>query len=194
MGKIYENKERLVRNERFIKAFNFVAMMKKLNQTQLALAIGSKTAYISKYKNGTRPVTEDVIDALIRISATIDNGDGQIYRPYLHNQSEYMLLRNVPDDEIIEVQRRSENPDYDILQRQKSESISSTENTAKMIDSITYLISGIVKDNGKIKDEITEIRQAIQELSNELSIMRRALLSRYDIQKQTIPMAAENKI
>ena len=52
MGKIENDEQRKIKNAHFIRAFEYVAQRKEMNQTQLATAIGSKTAYISVYRNG----------------------------------------------------------------------------------------------------------------------------------------------
>ena len=112
MGKIENDEQRKIKNAHFIRAFEYVAQRKEMNQTQLATAIGSKTAYISVYRNGTRPVPEETIDALIRISTTIEKGKGQVYKPYLLGLSDYMLLRNVPQDELADEELRRKGLDF----------------------------------------------------------------------------------
>lgn len=218
MGKKANDMVRKIKNEHFIKAFDYVAERLHVNQTELAAVIDSKAAYISGYRNGTRPVPSKTIEALVRISATIDGGHGQIYTPYLMGESEYMLLCNVPDDEIIEVERRRNNPDYEIINQQKKQTHTPyqypSEDTYKMIDSISYLISGMFQEFGRMKDELADVKKqlvlSIEEnkrlretiasdhsvllaISKELTTIRRAALSRYDSNQATeIPLAAEN--
>ena len=40
---------------------------------------------------------------------------------YLMGKSQYMLLENVPDDEVVEMEMRRDNPDYDLMEARKAE-------------------------------------------------------------------------
>ncbi|MCR5366714.1 MAG: helix-turn-helix domain-containing protein [Prevotella sp.] len=119
MGKIENDELRKLKNANFMKAFKYVADKLKMNQGQLAKAIGSKSAYISNFSSGIRPVPEETIDALVAISAQIPNG--QIFTEYLHGNSSIMLLANVTDEEMTEAKRRATNPDYDAMQARLKE-------------------------------------------------------------------------
>lgn len=119
MGKIENDEQRKLKNANFMKAFKYVAAKLKMNQGQLAEAIGSKSAYISNFSKGLRPVPEETIDALVDISAQIPNG--QIFREYLYGNSDIMLLANVSDEEMTDAKRRAMNPDYDVMQARMKE-------------------------------------------------------------------------
>ena len=119
MGKIENDELRKLKNANFMKAFKYVASKLKMNQGQLAEAIGSKSAYISNFSSGIRPVPEETIDALVDISAKIPNG--QIFREYLLGNSDIMLLANVTDEEMIAAKRRATDPDYDAMQARMKE-------------------------------------------------------------------------
>lgn len=119
MGKIENDELRKQKNANFMKAFKFVATKLKMNQGQLAEAIGSKSAYISNFSSGIRPVPEETIDALVDISAKIPNG--QIFREFLLGNSDIMLLANVTDEEMADAKRRATDPDYDVMQARLKE-------------------------------------------------------------------------
>ena len=119
MGKIENDELRKLKNANFMKAFKFVADKLKMNQGQLAESIGSKSAYISNFSKGLRPVPEETIDALVDISANIPNG--QIFREFLLGNSDIMLLSNVTDEEMIAAKRRATDPDYDVMQARLNE-------------------------------------------------------------------------
>jgi transcriptional regulator with XRE-family HTH domain len=216
MGKAENDLARKQRNEHFLKAFKYVSECKGMTQLELATAIHSKSSYISGYRNGIRPVPEETLDALICISATIENGDGQIYKPYLLGLSDYMLLRNVPDEEIIEVERRRNNPDYDIMRRQKSNGPKEPENDERNVEVIISLASTLIKETEEIRRQLSEERKEVshlmQQLSEELSnvkqihtdmeLEREAIRSiRSQLSSilyltnsdQRLPMAAENQ-
>ena len=119
MGKIENDELRKLKNANFLKAFKYVADKLKMNQGQLAESIGSKSAYISNFSKGLRPVPEETIDALVNISAKIPNG--QIFREYLLGNSDIMLLANVTDEEMIAAKCRATDPDYDVMQERLKE-------------------------------------------------------------------------
>ena len=117
MGKKDNDALRRKKNEHFIRAFNYVATARNMNQGELATAIGSKSAYISGYKSGIRPVSDEVIAGLVRESCV--EPSQQVYREYLFGNSEIMLLANVTDKELAEVELRRNNPDYDAMQQRQ---------------------------------------------------------------------------
>ena len=119
MGKIENDELRKLKNANFMKAFKHVASKLKMNQGQLAESIGSKSAYISNFSKGLRPVPEETVDALVDISAKIPNG--QIFREFLLGNSDIMLLANVTDEEMIAAKRRATDPDYDVMQARLKE-------------------------------------------------------------------------
>ena len=119
MGKIENDELRKLKNANFMKAFKFVADKLKMNQGQLAESIGSKSAYISNFSSGIRPVPEETIDALVDISVKIPNG--QIFREFLLGNSDIMLLANVTDEEMADAKRRATDPDYDVMQARLKE-------------------------------------------------------------------------
>jgi len=167
MGKIENDMVRKKKNEHFIKAFEYVAQCKNMNQTQLAIAIGSKVSYISVYRNGTRPVPEETIDALIRISVTIEDGDGQIYKPYLLGLSDYMLLRNVPDEEIADTEMRKNNPDYDLLKARRESKEKDIEkhfsSTPSEIDPSSAINAALAAQ----ASEIVTLKQTIDDMKEQ---------------------------
>ena len=120
MGKKDNDALRQKKNERFIRAFNYVATARNMNQGELATAIGSKSAYISGYKSGIRPVTDEVIEGLVRESCV--EPSQKIYREYLLGNSDIMLLANVTEEELTEVEFRRNNPDYDTIQQRLRDS------------------------------------------------------------------------
>lgn len=119
MGRIENDKIRKAKNEHFIKAFEYVAKALKMSQGKLAEAIGSKSSYISNFKNGIRPVPDDTIERLISISRT--KAGLQLFSEYLYGNSDIMLLTNVTDKEMTDAKMRRDNPDYDavLAQREK---------------------------------------------------------------------------
>ena len=120
MGKIENDELRKIRNEHFIRAFEFIAKKKGIGQGKLAEMIGSKSAYISNFRKGLRPIPEETIEELVRVSAFIPGC--QIYEEFLRGNSEIMLLKNVSDEEMVQAQLRESNPDYDVMEHYRKES------------------------------------------------------------------------
>ena len=104
MGKIDNIELRKQKNAPFCKAFDYIAELKEVSDKILAEMIGSKGPYISMYRNGTKPVPIDIMENLVLQS------EGELNMEYLRGNSEYMLLRNVPDDEIANIQMRGLHP------------------------------------------------------------------------------------
>ena len=115
MGKIDNIELRKQKNAPFCKAFDYIAELKEVSDKILAQMIGSKGPYISMYRNGTKPVPIEIMENLVLQS------EGELNMEYLLGNSEYMLLRNVPDDEITNIQMRKSNPDYDVMQKRIKE-------------------------------------------------------------------------
>lgn len=113
MGKIDNIELRKQKNAPFCKAFDYIAELKEVSDKVLAELIGSKGPYISMYRAGTKPVPMEIMENLVRQSG------GELNMEYLRCNSEYMLLRNVPDDEMVEMQLRKGNPDYEVIRRAK---------------------------------------------------------------------------
>ena len=120
MGKIQNDEQRKIKNEHFIRAFEYVAKMLNMTQGQLAKEIGSKNAYISNFRKGLRPIPEETINGLLKVSS--QNPSIQIFREYLYGNSEIMLLTNVSEKEVSAANIRKNNPDYEAMQKEKAAS------------------------------------------------------------------------
>jgi hypothetical protein len=110
MGKIDNIEQRKQKNAPFCKAFDYIAELKEVSDKVLAERIGSKGPYISMYRAGKKPVPMEVMENLVLQS------EGELNMEFLLGNSDYMLLRNVPDDEMVAIQMRKGNPDYDVMQ------------------------------------------------------------------------------
>ena len=164
MGKKDNDALRRKKNAHFIRAFNYVATARNMNQGELATAIGSKSAYISGYKSGIRPVTDEVIEGLVRESCI--EPSQQIYREYLLGNSDIMLLANVTDEELAEVKLRRNNPDYDTMQQRLHDSerkldtqLSQSLPPASAIDpssAVNAAIAAYIELTNRLKQEMSD--------------------------------------
>lgn len=180
MGKIENDKLRRIRNEHFIRAFEHVARCLSMTQGELAEAIGTKTAYISNFRKGIRPVTEDAIDGLIRISGT--QSGLQVFSEYLYGNSDIMLLDNVSDEEMIAARKRHNNPDYDKIEKQKAASPSPAEPPANIPDMSSVFNAAIAAKDDAIEslkreaaskeDLIADLRARIIEKDDHIATLK----------------------
>ena len=107
--------ERKQFNKNFLKAFDHLKNEKHTTQDILAKMLNTNSSYISACRKGLKKVGEDLMERLARAY------NGRLNIHYLRNESQYMLLSNVTDDEIIENLRREDNPDYDIMKTHETE-------------------------------------------------------------------------
>ena len=119
MGKIENDELIKKRNAHFIRSFEYVASVLELSQGELAETIGSKSAYISNFRKGLRPVPDETISGLINISSS--KPGLQIFSEYLYGNSDIMLLSNVSDEEMVTAKMRSGNPDFEELNKRNKD-------------------------------------------------------------------------
>lgn len=162
------------KNDHFIRAFNYVATARNMNQGELATAIGSKSAYISGYKSGIRPVTDEVIEGLVRESCV--EPSQQIYREYLFGNSDIMLLANVTDEELAEVELRRNNPDYDTLQQRLRNSEHVHDNSYPTADPSSIM-------NAALAAQMQTIESLKSEKATLLEVHARELKAKEDLIK-----------
>lgn len=180
MGKIENDKLRRIRNEHFIRAFDHVARCLSMTQGELAEAIGTKTAYISNFRKGIRPVTEDAIAGLIRISAT--QSGLQVFSEYLYGYSDIMLLDNVSDEEMTAARKRHNNPDYDKIEKQNAASPASAEPAANIPDMSSVFNAALAAKDETIvslkrelstkEDLIADLRARIKEKDDYIALLK----------------------
>ena len=125
-----EEKEKFEANKRsnapFLRALGVLMKEKNINQAQAAELLNTKSGTFSDYKNGKKRASEEMYDRLARAF------DGRLNKHYLTGESEYMMLANVPDEEINEYQLREGNPDYYALKKAKAARI--TPETPSSLD------------------------------------------------------------
>jgi transcriptional regulator with XRE-family HTH domain len=193
MGKIENDELRKQKNANFMKAFKYVAVNLKMNQGQLAEAIGSKSAYISNFSSGIRPVPEETIDALVNISAKIPNG--QIFREYLLGNSDIMLLANVTDEEMTDAKRRATNPDYDVMQARLKEKEKQFD--ANIAQNLPYIdpssqqnasITAYVQLTNRLSDDLKkkeiEMEERLAEKDTRIAELKQTIADKIEIIKE----------
>ena len=152
MGKITDYEQRIRLNTPFLSVFDWMKKYKRLNQEQLSVLLGTTGSRISEYKSGRKIVTEELKKSIINAA------DGKIHAPYLEGKSKYMLVENVPSDELnahIDVR----NPDY----TQLVEDIKEKE-SANMLELYAHMIRSLDDLRIELKNELAEIRTIKSEL------------------------------
>ena len=202
MDKSEKIKERREHNAPFLAAFEYTKNILKLNQGQLAMMMGITPSLISYYKAGTKKVSEETMDVLCRVSGGILN------KKYMLGISKYMLLANVPDDEMLDEMEMEYNPDYDVIQRAKESANhanqgidqSSTINAA--ISAYNDAILSLKREALAKEDTITELRLRLSEKDDLIASLKqqisdlKAKLSRYEseeINRYHFPIGAADQ-
>jgi transcriptional regulator with XRE-family HTH domain len=200
-------------NEPFLRAFNYLLDESYAStKGELCKMVGIEPGLISRYNNGTKKVSIDTMNALARVS------EGRLNVNYMLGKSDYMLIANVPDDEIL----NSNNPDREVIEKRKQEEqgrkASSIDESSQMNASIAAYVQltnrlsddlkkkeiemeerlaekdvriAELKDTIAAKKEIIKVREArIIELERKLAAVTTGDLSRYPF---TIGVAEDNK-
>ena len=152
MGKITDYEQRIRLNTPFLSVFDWMKKYKRLNQEQLSVLLGTTGSRISEYKSGRKIVTEELKKSIINAAG------GKIYAPYLEGKSKYMLVENVPSDEL-NAHIDARNPDY----TQLVEDIKEKE-SANMLELYAHMIRSLDDLRIELKNELAEIRTIKSEL------------------------------
>ena len=166
MDKDSKIEERKRYNAPFLRAFNYLAGEKMMNQKQFAKVIDAESAYISALKAGTKRVG---VDYMARLAAAFMEHfkDGQhLNMDFLLGKSEYMILENVPDKEVLENISRGANPDYDVIQKAKAAIPASAEPAANIPDMSSVFNAALAaKDEtiGTLKARIVDLQRTIDD-------------------------------
>lgn len=166
MDKDSKIEERKRYNAPFLRAFNYLAGEKMMNQKQFAKVIDAESAYISALKAGTKRVGADY---MARLAAAFMEHfkDGQhLNMDFLLGKSEYMILENVPDKEVLENISRGANPDYDVIQKAKAAIPASAEPASNIPDMSSVFNAALAaKDEtiGTLKARIVDLQRTIDD-------------------------------
>jgi hypothetical protein len=195
MGKTDNIEIRKQKNAPFCKAFDYIAELKEVCDKVLAEMIGSKGPYISMYRAGTKPVPIEVMENLVRQSG------GELNMEYLRGNSDYMLLRNVPVDEMVDIQQRKGNPDYDVIkerlkekERQLDFSLSQTDvshidPSSQQNATISVYIQYTNHLSDKLKEKEIEMKERLAEKDATIISLKNAIED-----KETIIKARDAEI
>jgi len=195
MAKEGKIEERIRLNAPFIRAFDWLRTQRHLTQDEMAKQLESNGSLISMYRNGKKLAGEDIKGRLARAFG------GRLYMPFLDGLSPYMLIENVPEEEIRQNLNR-DNPDF--AQLLKDERTKSRIKEEKGTESIIDLYATLIKELEKMRSDLASDLRAVQELKYQLTQEREALHTittqlqavlhpsvKYDIPSAVTHMAAE---
>lgn len=170
-------------NAPFLRAFNYLLeegylefgiSKSRLTKGELCSMMRIQPGLISNYTNGTKKVSVDTMNALARVSG------GKLNMNYMLGKSEYMLLENVPDDEILKLN----NPDREVMEKRKAEPLqpdfSSYINAllAKSDETIASLKRELAAKDDIIQakdDRIADLTKLAEERMHRIAELRRVI-------------------
>ena len=154
-----EEKEKFEANKRsnapFLRALSVLMKEKNLNQAQVAELLNTKSGTFSDYKNGRKRASQEMFDRLARAFA------GRLNMRFLTGESEYMMLANVPKEEIVEYSMRESNPDYDAQKKAKAAIVPNDTQTAMPSSLERSFI--IEKEVGNTKSYVDKLIATLEE-------------------------------
>lgn len=155
-----EEKEKFEANKRhnapFLRALEVLQNEKGLNQSQVAELLDTKSGTFSDYKNGKKKAGTEMFNRLARAFG------GRLNMRYLTGESEYMMLANVPGEEILEYSMRDGNPDYEVQKRAKAEPVAHIDPSSQANATISAYIEAVesLKRELRTKDELLAEKDA----------------------------------
>lgn len=164
-------------NEPFLRAFNYLLDENYAStKGELCKMVGIEPGLISRYSNGIKKVSVDTMNALARVSG------GRLNVNYMLGKSKYMLIENVPDDEIL----NANNPDREVIEEQNKTSgnNSSTLDPSSVINSLianhTHQINNYEE---RIKAKEIEMAERLAEKSTTIAALQRTIADKEEIIK-----------
>lgn len=164
-------------NEPFLRAFNYLLEENYAStKGELCKMVGIEPGLISRYNNGTKKVSVDTMNALARVS------EGRLNINYMLGKSKYMLIENVPDDEIL----NANNPDREVIEERKKmeNNNSSTLDPSSVINS---LIANHTQQINRYEDDLKkkeiEMAERLAEKDARIAELKDTLAAKEEIIK-----------
>ena len=164
-------------NEPFLRAFNYLLDENYAStKGELCKMVGIEPGLISRYSNGIKKVSVDTMNALARVSG------GRLNINYMLGKSKYMLIENVPDDEIL----NANNPDREVIEEQNKTAgnNSSTLDPSSVINSLIANHTRQINDyEERIKAKEIEMAERLAEKSATIAALERTISDKEKIIK-----------
>ena len=175
MAKDEKIEERKKYNAPFLRVFDYLAKEKTMNQGEFAKVLKGESGYISLLRSGVKRVGDDYI-ARIAVEFAKHFDDEQHLNPdYIDGKSPYMIIENVPDDEILDRIGRGANPDYDLMKQRKiqEKTQSPTIETSFMLEKV---LSQAINEIKLAKDQtIAALEGQIEEKDKRIRLLEQKI-------------------
>ena len=138
--------------------------------------VGIEPGLISRYGNGIKKVSVDTMNALARVSG------GRLNVNYMLGKSKYMLIENVPDDEIL----NANNPDRKVIEEQNKTAGNnfSTLDPSSVINSLIANHTRQINDyEERIKAKEIEMAERLDEKSATIAALQHTIADKEEIIK-----------
>jgi hypothetical protein len=116
-----EDKKRY--NAPYLRAFDYLAKEMRVTQGKLVEMMKGNSSFISAYRSGTKRVGFDYMKRLCEVFSIYFKGERHLNMRYLEGTSQYMLVENIPDEEIHEIMQRDGDPDYDVIKQRNQKEV-----------------------------------------------------------------------
>lgn len=161
--------ERQKWNAPFLRAFNYLLECYEVTKGELCKMMGIQPGLISNYAKGTKKVSIDTMNALARVSNNTPGG--MLNVNYMLGKSKYMLLSNVPDEEILE----EYNPDREVLEKKKA-----APRTPDMSSYINALLAKSDETIASLKRELSTKDDIIKAKDDQIAMMQESIATKDD--------------
>ena len=175
MAKDEKIEERKKYNAPFLRVFDYLAKEKMMNQGQFAKVIKGESGYISLLRSGVKRVGGDYIARIADEFAKHFDDKQHLNPDYIDGKSPYMIIENVPDDEILDKINRGANPDYDLMKQRKiqEKTQSSTLETSFMLEKV---LSQAINEIKLAKDQtIAALKGQIEEKDKRIKLLEQKI-------------------
>lgn len=169
-GSRIEDKKRY--NAPYLKAFDYLAREMFMNQKQLAAHIKGESPYISALRSGVKRVGDDYIARLAIAFKDYFKENGHLNIDYILGKSQYMLIENIPHDEL-ENEALRRNPDYEVI-RQREKECNKPQPVIPTADVSVVWIENAVKAATRYADmEIATLKEQIEEKNKYIDLLEK---------------------
>jgi uncharacterized coiled-coil protein SlyX len=172
--------ERKKYNAPFLRVFDYLAKEKMMNQGQFAKVIDSESGYISLLRNGKKKVGPDYVARIAAEFAKHFDDQQHLNPDFIEGKSPYMIIENVPDDEVLEKINRDGNPDYDLVKQRKQQEPLPTSSleTSFMLEKVLSLAIDEIKAStnktiAALEDQIAEQKRTIDDLRKQVADLQK---------------------
>ena len=175
MAKDEKIEERKKYNAPFLRVFDYLAKEKMMNQGKFAKVIKGESGYISLLRSGVKRVGDDYIARIASEFAKHFDDKQHLNPDYIEGKSPYMIIENVPDDEILDKINRGANPDYDLIKQRKIKEKTKppTLETSFMLEKV---LSQAINEIKLAKDQtIAALESQIEEKDNRIKLLEQKI-------------------